>query len=450
MRSAPYFCGLAALFSILVLGCHPSPSRSRVLIFGRPSDSVDFDLARASEGESMNVGCNFYEGLVAFHSGTTRIEPKLATSWEISKDGLKYTFHLRKGVLFQDGTPFNADAVIFNFERQWKKDHRAYAYSAPYSYWENMDMDSLLKSVTKKDDFAVAIELKHPSSPFLTNLVMPFMMIPSPTAILKFQRSFNQNPVGTGPYRLKSWKKDDSMELESFPKYWGEKPLIDRVVVRVIPDNQVRLLELEKGNIDIMDYPNPSDIKALQSNPQVKLLYSSGLDLGYLSFNLKKPPLDRLEIRQAIALSIDRRRIVNELFQGFGMLARTMLPPQMLGYDRDVPEIEYNPEKAKAILSRLKLSKKLSFDLWAMPVARPYNPNARKMAEFIQADLDRVGIQTRIVSYDWGTYLDKIGKGEHDLVLIGWSSDNADPDNFLFNLWSKDSAQKIPTQNYSF
>ncbi|MDB5038497.1 MAG: peptide/nickel transport system substrate-binding protein [Bacteriovoracaceae bacterium] len=440
--------------SLTFVSCKPKHPKSaegdsKPLVFARPGDSVGLDMASQDEGEALTIGVNIFETLVEFKSGTAELEPKLAEKWDISPDGKTYTFYLRKNVKFQDGTPMNADAVLFSFERQWKKDHPAYKSGVPYKYWGYLSMDNLLADIKKVDDFTVKIILKKPNAPFLANIAMPFLSIVSPTAVLKFQKQFDQNPVGTGPYRLKSWKRDDSMELEAFENYWGDKPHIKRVIVRVIPDNQVRLLELKRGSIQIMDYPNPSDLDGLKGDKNISMLTREGLNVGYLAFNMKKPPLDRLEVRQAISYAIDRNRILKEIFLNYGALAKNAIPPELLGYDSTVPEVQYNPEKAKALLKKTGLQN-IKIDLWAMPVTRPYNPNPRKMAEFIQSDLSKVGIETKIVSFDWGTYLDKAGKGEHEMGLFGWQGDNGDPDNFLYSFYSKDTAMVVPAQNFSF
>ncbi len=424
-------------------------SGERALVFARPGDSVGLDLAKQDEGESINIGINILECLAGFELGGTKIEPRLAEKWDISKDGKTYTFYLRKNVKFHDGTPMNADAVVFSFERQWKKEHPAYAFGAPYKYWLNVGMDDIVKEVQKVDDLTVKIILKQPNAPFLANIAMPFLSIVSPTAVMKHKEGFDQNPVGTGPYTLKSWKKDDAMVLEAFADYWGEKAKINKVVVRVIPDNQVRVLELQRGSIHLMDFPNPADLSKLAQDSNVTLLKSEGLNVGYLAFNMKKKPLDKLEVREAISMGIDRKRLLSEIYQGMGALASNPIPPMVLGYNSRLPEISYDPVKAKALLEKAGITG-LKIDLWAMPVARPYNPNAKKMAEFIQSDLKKIGIDATIVSYDWGTYLDKAGKGEHELLLMGWNGDNGDPDNFLYTLLAKDVAQKIPTQNFSF
>lgn len=420
-----------------------------VLVFARPGDSVGFDLAAREEGESMNIAINILESLVQFDPETKAPVPQLAESWTISKDHLTYTFQLRKNVKFQDGTDLNADAVVFSIERQMSKDHPAYSTGAPYKYWDSMAMSEIVKSVKKIDEHTVQFQLKQPNAPFLANLTMGFMAIVSPAAVLKYGREFDKNPVGTGPYRLTEWKKDEFLELTAFDQYWGEAPKIKKVRVRVIPDNQVRLLELKKGNVHIMDYPNYSDLPSLKASGDVTLLQQEGMNLGYLALNMTKPPLDRVEVRQAIAMAIDRERIKQQIFQNYAVLAKNPYPPMLMGYNDQVPELKFDPEEAKKLLASTGL-KNIQLELWAMPVARPYNPNARKMAEFIQADLKRVGIETKIVSHEWGIYLDKLGRGEHDMALIGWSGDNGDPDNFLFNLFSIEAAEAIPSQNYSF
>lgn len=445
------FSGFSLLaISLTLISCKPkSASSEKALIFGRPGDSVGLDLARQEDGESINIGINILEGLAQFKLGTTEVEPCLAERWEIAKDGLTYTFFLRKNVKFSDGTPLNADAVLTAFERQWKKDHPLYASGAPYKYWDAMSMGDIVGSISKVDEFTVKIGLKHPNAPFLANIAMPFMAIPSPTALTKNPSGFDQKPVGTGPYKLDSWKKDDSMTLVANETYWGAKPEIKKVIVRVIPDNGVRSLELKRGSIHIMDFPNPSDIAELQKDSNVELLKQEGMNFSYMAFNMKKKPFDKWEVREALTMAVNRPRLLEEIFMGFGALAKNPMPPFILGYNNDVKDPEYNPEKAKELLAKAGV-KDLKLQLWAMPVARPYNPNARKMAEFIQADYKKIGVDAEIVSYDWGTYLDKIGKGEHDLVLIGWTGDNGDPDNFLYNLYSKDAALISPSQNYAF
>lgn len=447
------FLSFAASFSACTRQADSESTEVRAseqtLIFGRPGDSVGFDPARNDEGESLNILTNIFENLVGFKLGTTELEPRLATSWTVSDDGKVYRFQLRPEVKFHDGTEFNADAVVFAIERQWKRDHPAYEFMAPYSYWETMAMGDIIESVKALSPLEVEIRLKRPNTPFLANMAMPFMAIPSPTAVMKWKDRFDQNPAGTGPYTLESWRRNEALLLKAFPEYWGEAPHIERVIVRVIPDNQVRVMELKRGGIHIMDYPNLTDVAQLEADPEVQVLKQEGLNVGYISFNMRKKPLDDVRVRKALSMAIDRDRIIKEVFEGYGVKAKNPMPPMIMGYARDVEETELNLEKARALLKEAGVEN-LKLNLYAMPVARPYMPDAREVAQYVQADLKKIGVDIEIVSFDWGTYLDKIGKGEHDMCIIGWTGDNGDPDNFLFTLWSKDSAQQTPTNNYSF
>ncbi len=220
--------------------------------------------------------------------------------------------------------------ALISMQMQWssqsianeRKSTPVHESGAPYEYFEGMAMGKLIKDVIKVNDSTVKIVLTTPNSPFLANVAMAFMVIVSPTAVLKHGKAFDQNPIGTGPYILRTWKKDDYLELEAFDKYWGEKALTKRIIIRVIPDNQIRLLELKRGSVHIMDLPNPSDMAQAQADPNLKVLTQEGLNISNLIFNMKKPPFDKLEVREAISMAIDRQRIVNEIFLGFGVVAK--------------------------------------------------------------------------------------------------------------------------------
>jgi ABC-type transport system substrate-binding protein len=230
--------------------------------------------------------------------------------------------------------------------------------------------------------------------------------------------------------------------------YWNGKPYVKRLIMKVIPNNAVRAAELKTGAIHIMDFPNPEEVATLEADPKLKLVRQEGLNVGYLAMNTEKKPFDDVRVRQAINYAIDREGIVKAIYAGLGKVAKNPIPPTMWSYNEDVVDYPYNPEKAKALLKEAGLENGFETDLWAMPVPRPYNPNGRKVAEAMQADLAKVGITAKIVSYDWGTYLEKTKMGEHQMCLLGWTGDNGDPDNFLFTLLSKSAAVK-PAQNFA-
>jgi len=195
-----------------------------------------------------------------------------------------------------------------------------------------------------------------------------------------------------------------------------------------------------------MDFPNPEEVSTLAANPKLKLVRQEGLNVGYLAMNTTKKPFDDIRVRQAINYAINRPAIVKAIYAGLGKVAKNPIPPTMWSYNDAVKDYSYNPKKAKALLKEAGLANGFDTNIWAMPVPRPYNPNGRKVAEAMQADLAKVGINAKIVSYDWGTYLQKTKMGEHDMALLGWTGDNGDPDNFLFTLLSK-AAANTPASN---
>jgi ABC-type transport system substrate-binding protein len=427
------------------------PQRGGTLVFGRGGDSVGLDPASRTDGESFNVTDHIFDSLVAFKPGTTEVVASLATKWDVAADGLTYTFSLRPNVKFHDGTPVDADAVIFSFKRQMDPQHPAYAFASPYSYLSAMGLDKLIKDVVKVDDHTVKFTLTKPSAPFLATLGMQAFAIVSPTAVMKSKQDFARNPVGSGPFKFVRWEKNQKIVLAANPDYWEGKPYIDTLIFRAIPDNDTRLQEMMAGNLHVMDNPNNNHIKTLEQRlgKQVKFAKLPGLNVGYLAMNQEKKPFDNLKVRQAIAHAINKLAIVDSVYAGNAQVAKNPMPPTLWGYNDAVKDYDYDPAKAKRLLKEAGYPNGFETDLWAMPVARPYMPDGRKVAEAIQGDLAKIGITVKIVSYDWGTYLKRTSEGDHDMALLGWTGDIGDPDNFLYVLLDKDNAVK-PAQNICF
>jgi peptide/nickel transport system substrate-binding protein len=444
---------LAVASLVFVAGCgkstgEPKAKKGGVLVFARSGDAVGLDPAREDDGESFYIADNVYETLVEFKPGTTDVMPGLALSWTASADGLEYTFKLRKGVKFHDGTPFNADAVVYSLSRQFKQDHPDFG-NGPWKYWGYMDMDNIIQDVVAVDASTVKITLKKPEAPFIANLAMNFSAIVSPTAAKKYGKDFSSNPVGTGAFKFVSWVKDDNIVLERYTGYWGDKSYLDRVIFKVIPDATARYLALKKGEVDIIDFPNPSDIAAIESDATLKTIKQAGLNVGYLAMNTQKKPFTDKRVRQALNYAVNKAEILEAVYGPLGVSAKNPMPPDMWGYNNSIEEYGYDPAKAKALLAEAGYPKGFKTTLWAMPVSRPYNPNGRRMAEILQAQMKAVGITAEIVSYEWGTYLDKTDHGEHDMCLLGWTGDNGDPDNFLWVLLSAPSTE-VPASNVAF
>ena len=275
---------------------------------------------------------------------------------------------------------------------------------------------------------------------------MDFASIVSPTAVAKYGEDFKNNPVGTGAFKFVSWTKDSDIVFDRNADYWGGPVYLDRLILKVIPDATSRWLALQKGEVDLIDFPSNDDIPAMRSTANIQLIQQAGLNVGYLALNTEKKPFDNKLVRQAMNYAIDQQEIVDGVYGEAGQVAKNPIPPGMWSYNDDIEDYGYNPEKAKELLAQAGYPNGFEMELWAMPVARPYNPDARKVAEIMQAQLVKVGIDAEIVSYEWGTYLDKTDMGEHQSAMLGWTGDNGDPDNFLWVLLSEPAAQ-LPAGN---
>jgi peptide/nickel transport system substrate-binding protein len=439
------------------------PKSGGTLIIGRGGDSSGLDPAFESDGNSFMVCDNLFEQLVSYADDSTEIVPGLAMSWEVSPDGLSYTFHLRKGVKFHDGAEMNADAVAFSIGRMMKEKKVVFfkdqwnfpqKYLHIAEYWLSMEMDKTLDGIEAKDNDTVIFRLKRRDAPFIANMAMAFAAIVSPTAILKYGENFKNNPIGTGPFRFVKWIRDDRITLEANKEYWNGKPYLNQVVFKSVPDNSLRFSELRNATIDIGLFPNPEDIESAKKDEKLKLISQPGMNIAYIGFNHTKPLWQDKCIRQAFAYAINKKNIVERVYGDSGQAAKNTIPPMMWGYNDDIQDYPYHPELAKKLLNDAKFFDKLKetgqsqITLWSMSIARPYNPNAMKVAEMIQADLRNIGIDVQLVSFEWGTYLKKqrTQPPDMDLFQLGWSGDNGDPDNFLGILVDGLASSNVRTQ----
>ena len=418
---------------------------AKTLIYCSEGSPEGFDPAPYTAGTTFNASSRpLYNRLVEFERGTTNIIPGLAESWEVSDDSLSYTFKLRKGVKFHTTdffTPtrdFNADDVLFTFERQLKKDHPWNQYTAgiAWEYFDGMDMPALIKSIEKVDDYTVKFNLTRPEAPMIANLAMDFASIMSAEYAAKLEAEgkkemLNQQPVGTGPFKFVAYQKDAVIRYAAHEGFWNGKQPIDDLVFAITTDASVRQQKLKAGECHVAPYPNPADLADLKADPNLQVLEQEGLNVGYLAYNTTQAPFDNVNVRKALNMAINKQAILDAVFQGSGKIAKNPIPPTMWSYNDDIQDDPYDPEAAKKMLDEAGV-KDLKMKIWAMPVQRPYNPNARRMAELIQADFAKVGVEVEIVSYEWGEYLKLSKEKDRDgAVLLGWTGDNGDPDNFL-------------------
>ncbi|MGL4282021.1 MAG: ABC transporter substrate-binding protein, partial [Albidovulum sp.] len=419
-------------------------AQAKTLVYCSEGSPEGFDPALYTSGTTFDASSHpVFNRLTEFVTGTTEVEPGLAESWEASEDGLEYTFHLRKGVKFHTSEKFtptrdmNADDVIFSFERQWKEDNPYFKVSGgTWEYFTGMSMPDVLKSIEKVDDNTVKFVLNKPDAPFIANLAMDFASIQSKEYADQLVAAgtpelLNQEPIGTGPFQFVAYQKDAVIRYKANADYWEGKAAIDDLVFAITPDASVRYQKLKAKECHVMPYPNPADIEAMKADTDITMLEQEGLNVGYLAYNTKQAPFDKPEVRKALNMAIDKNAIIDVVFQGSGKAAKNPIPPTMWSYNDAVQDDAYDPEAAKKMLADAGVTD-LSMKIWAMPVQRPYNPNARRMAELMQADFEKVGVKVEIVSYEWGEYLERSKAEDRDgAVLLGWTGDNGDPDNFL-------------------
>jgi len=417
----------------------------QTLVYCSEGSPEGFDPALYTAGTTFDAsGQTVYSRLVEFKTGTTEVVPGLAESYEASEDGLEYVFHLRPGVKFHSTdffTPtrdFNADDVIFSFMRQGDPENPFHnASGGSYEYYNAMSMPDLIKSIEKVDDMTVKFTLTRPEAPFIANMAMDFASILSKEYADQMMEAgtpemLNQQPIGTGPFQFVAYQKDAVIRYTKNPDFWREGlPKLDNLIFAITADASVRYQKLQAGECQIMPYPNPADIAGMKENENVVLMEQQGLNVGYMAYNTLQPPFDNPKVRKALNMAMDKQAIIDVVFQGTGQIAKNPIPPTMWSYNDDVQDDPYDPEAAKRMLDEAGVTD-LSMKIWAMPVQRPYNPNARRMAELIQEDFSKVGVSAEIVSYEWGEYLDRSKAKDRDgAVLLGWTGDNGDPDNFL-------------------
>jgi peptide/nickel transport system substrate-binding protein len=420
-------------------------STQDTLVFGRGGDSVTLDPINATDGESFKVTKNIFNTLVDYGQQDTEIHPSLATEWKVSDDGLVYTLTLREDVKFHDGTDFNADAVVFNFDR-WMNGTKDqfYYYGSMFGGFKGEE-DHVIKEVKAIDTKTVEFTLTRPQAPFLKNLAMSPFGIASPAAVEKFGDKFNENPVGTGPFVFVEWKRNERVVIEKNPNYWEEGlPKLNKVIFVSIPDNSARLNALLSGEIHLADGLNNSDVGQLTGDLQA--INRPSMNIGYLGLTNTRGPLKDQQVRQALNHAVDKQGIIDAFYAGQAIPAINPMPPSIGGYHDGIEDYPYDLDKAKALLAEAGYADGFEMELWAMPVPRPYMPDGQKVAEVIQASFAQIGVKAEIVTFEWATYLEKARAGEADAFLLGWTGDNGDADNFLNVLLG---GSNIDSNNYA-
>lgn len=420
---------IAADGSVSVKGITLSRDSKENLIFGGHAEPQNLDPAYISDYGGAILQSSIYEGLLKFKEGSNTIEPSLAERYEVSKDGLEYTFYLRKGVKFSDGTPFNAEAVKINYDRQ-SPAHRAPGMGyAPLVY-------ANVKEVKVVDDNTVKFIMERPSTPFLKNMAMLFASaIASPAAIAKGPDYLKENPVGTGQYVLYRWDHGQQVILTENPLYWGAKPKIQNIIYKTIPDASSRIVALNNGEVDLASSIEPAAVKNVESKGN-KIFKVIGGNTNYLAFNQRPGRVTTdIEVRRAIAQSINVPEFAKVLTEGFAKPAKSLLSQYINGYSDKTHATTYDPEAARKTFQE-KGIKKLTI-LTYSGTSATNSINGISMAESVQSYLKKVGVDAEVKVYDFSSYIAKTQGDDYDLTFLGWTTDNFDADNF-FSFLSND------------
>jgi peptide/nickel transport system substrate-binding protein len=439
------------------------PMEKKTFVFGRGGDSVQLDPAIVTDGESFRVTGQILEPLYQYEPGSTTPIPALSTGCTANADSTEWTCTLREGVKFHDGTDFNADAVLFNFDR-WKFTDNAYHFeSQVFEYYEYMffgfDDDSIITSVEKVDDFTVKFVLGAPLAPFVANLAMDIFAISSPAAIEAAGEDYglpSVGAVGTGPFKFVEWVEGDTITIEANHDYWGGAPTVDEVIFRVIPDDSARFLALRAGDIHALEQAVVEDLTTAESDPDLYVETRPALNTGYLAFNYMIEEFKDKNVRLAIYHAINRPGLIENFYGAYGETADTFLPPLIWGKNTDITAYGYDVDLAKQYLADAGFAdglsevtvaedlvdadgnvvytagQKIPLTLYYMPVTRFYYPSPEEIGTAMAADLANAGIVANLeLAGDWSTYLGLRRNGLlMGLYMLGWGGDNGDPDNF--------------------
>lgn len=449
---------LAVLLTTAVLtGCFKSQSSALVdkgLVYCSEGSPSTFNPQLDTSGTTADASSfQIYDRLLEFDPESSKIVPGIASSWKVSRNGLVYTFQLRRKVAFHTTsyfTPtrfFNANDVIFSINRWRDKSHPYHSVSNnEYPYFSSIGLDSLIQDVKRINGYRIEIHLSKPDSSFLANLATDFAIILSEEyaeqLLLSNQaRNIDEKPIGTGPFKFVKYQKDRFIRYKKHEEYWKQETPLEQVIFDITPSSSLRLAKLMTGECDVISLPAHSELEIIRERPNLMLDEKAGLNIGYWAFNTSKAPFDNPEVRRALAMAIEKSTLLEAVYFGSATKATGLIPPSSWAFQQDLRDSSYNPLLAKELLQQNGIPPGFEMDIWAMPVERAYNPNALMMAELIQGFLEQVDIKANIVTFEWTNFRRRLQSGAHDSVLIGWSADNGDPDNFYRPLLSCDAIE---------
>jgi peptide/nickel transport system substrate-binding protein len=389
-------------------------SAPQEITYAQTSKVVGLSPIMTNDSVSQNVINQIYETLFTRDPDTMKIKPLLATGYD-NPDKLTWVIHLRKGVKFTDGTPFNAEAVKYDFDKL--RDPKT---GAPRG-----SLLAAIDTITVKDDNTVVLKTKQPYGPMLADLSHGNAAIVSPTADKK--QDLMKQPVGTGPFMLKEWVPGDHVTLVKNPNYWQGPAKLDKVTFKVVPDENTAISMLQTGQVDFIDGVPAEQWDRVKSLNTVATIKKAGTPVSYLGFNVRKAPMNNLAFRQAVSYAIDRDAYVKQL-NGLGTKSNSIIGPKVSGYDPSVEQEGYNYDPAKA----KQLIKANGWTGKTINMLVANTSSYMQMAQIVQDQLKKVGLNVKMTTMEWGTFLDVSRKGNFDLTFLGWTNSTGDGSELLY------------------
>ncbi len=444
---------VAAALALAMVGAQHAGAAGKDLVVGFQGDATSLNPVIATDGQSYIAEWPIFDSLVELDD-KLNVKPLLAEAWEVSRDGLTYTFKLKKGVRWHDGKPFTARDVAFTFysvlDPKVTTPHRAYFDAlAGFPELTNKEHPKRPEELAQKpievlDDHTVRFRLRYPSGAFLAVLVNPRAGI-VPEHLLKGQdlntAEFNRKPVGTGPFKFVEWRRGDRIVLEANEQYHAGRPALNRLIYRVIPDAVVLLQELRAGGVDFVDRPPLQEVARLKQAPGLQVLATDNTSYTYFGWRQDLAPFDDVRVRRALYHAIDVPTIVREVLQGYAVVSTGQFAPSSWAFDPAVKPYAYDPNRAKALLAEggwkpgpdgvlVKDGKRFAFSIRHDQA----NQSVKDAAVIIQEYLKKVGVEARLEPLDWPTFVKKLFASEFEGIVVGWTNHH-DPDPFAYTIW---------------
>ncbi|HEX7683824.1 MAG TPA: ABC transporter substrate-binding protein [Trinickia sp.] len=436
---------LAATLAVL-----PALAFAKPLTVCTEASPDGFDVVQFNSLVTTNASADVvFNTLVDYDEAAKKVVPSLAEKWEVSGDGLTYTFHLRPNVAFQTtdyfkpSRPMNADDVVFTFDRMLDDANPWHKVAGPngFPHAQSMGLVKLVKAIKKVDDRTVQFDLNEPNATFLAMLTMGFASIYSAEYaddLLKAnkQTDLNAKPIGTGPFVLKRYTKDAVIRYDANPTYWGPKPKVERLIYAITPDPAVRMQKVKANECQIALSPKPSDVASAKDDKSLSVVQTPAFMTAFVALNTQHKPLDDERVRQAINMAFDRATYLKVVFDNTAAPATNPYPTNTWSYDKAISPYPYDVAKAKALLAQAGYPNGFSTTIWVRPQGSVLNPKPKAGAELLQADLAKIGVKAEVKIIEWGELIKEAKQGQHDMLFMGWAGDNGDPDNYLTPLFS--------------